>query len=367
MIRLLARSLSLLGFVGLALSSADAGTRLVHSIGRAAIANGDVTGARKSALAEALYDAAGQVRMSVRGSTLVSDAGALREESGIVVSGQLKGYQVIDERREGDHFVVEIEALAETEEGECVSSKKSDVAIGAINIRVAPGLDGRVERAGREGIEQLLDMINEHPSLRAVDDRRFNPVVRTASSVKQNMAYLAAIENYRPTPGVLRIDGTIRLERARLGNEIMSETAIEATADLAIIDTLTGAEREHIQEHALIPLDNHIWGTSIAIPSQRTGSYEDLWRQVVSRIADHVGCDSVRAVVTSVTGNRATISAGTANGVKAGDYFLVELPSETKNSWQIIRVESSGANQSVARLMKAKPAIRPNSVAVLLQ
>ena len=114
---------------------ADAGTRLVHAIGRAAIANGDVAAARKSALAEALYDAAGQVRMSVRGSTLVSDQGALREESGIVVSGQLKGYQVLEERREGDHFVVSIDALADTEDGECASSKKSDVAIGAIDVR----------------------------------------------------------------------------------------------------------------------------------------------------------------------------------------------------------------------------------------
>ena len=95
-------------FVGAALAllfcdQVMAGTRLVHAVGRAAIANGDVAGARKSALAEALYDAAGQVRMSVRGSTMVSDAGTLREESGIVVSGQLKGYQVLDERREGDH------------------------------------------------------------------------------------------------------------------------------------------------------------------------------------------------------------------------------------------------------------------------
>ena len=145
-----------------------AGTRLVHAVGRAAIANGDVAGARKSALAEALYDAAGQVRMSVRGSTMVSDAGTLREESGIVVSGQLKGYQVLDERREGDHFVVTIDALAETEEGECASSKKSDVAIGAIDIRVAPGLTGRVERQGREapGGRRLEGGHSRHAHLR---------------------------------------------------------------------------------------------------------------------------------------------------------------------------------------------------------
>jgi hypothetical protein len=346
---------------------AMAGTRLVHAVGRAAIANGDIAGARKSALAEALYDAAGQVRMSVRGSTMVSDAGTLREESGIVVSGQLKGYQVVDERREGSHFVVTIDALAEAEEGECVSSKKSDVAIGAIDIRVAPGLTGRVERQGREGVERLFSVLNEEPSLRAVDDRRFNPVTRSANAVKQNLSYLAVVENYRPTPGVLRLDGIVKLERARLGNEFVSETAIEVTADLQIVDTMTGAVRERILESAQVPLESRLWGTDFPLPSNVTGSFDDLWHQVASRVADHVGCDTVRAVVTSVSGNRATISAGAANGVKPGDYFLVELPSETKNSWQIIRVESAGANQSIARLMKPKPAIHANSVAVLLQ
>ena len=344
-----------------------AGTRLVHAVGRAAIANGDVAGARKSALAEALYDAAGQVRMSVRGSTMVSDAGTLREESGIVVSGQLKGYQVLDERREGDHFVVTIDALAETEEGECAATKKSDVAIGAIDIRVAPGLTGRVERQGREGVERLFSVLNEEPSLRAVDDRRFNPVTRSAGTVKQNLAYLAVVENYRPTPGVLRLDGVVKLERARMGNALIAETAIQATADLQIVDTMTGAVRERIVETAQVPLESRVWATDISVPSNVTGSFDELWHQVATRVADHVGCDTVRAVVTSVSGNKATISAGAANGVKPGDYFLVELPSETKNSWQIIRVESAGANQSVARLMKPKPAIRANSVAVLLQ
>ncbi|MBM3635878.1 MAG: hypothetical protein FJX04_02045 [Alphaproteobacteria bacterium] len=354
-------------FALLTLNQVMAGTRLVHAVGRAAIANGDLAGARKSALAEALYDAAGQVRMSVRGSTMVSDAGALREESGIIVSGQLKGYQVLDERREGDHFVVTINALANTEEGECGSSKKSDVAIGAIDIRVAPGLTGRVERQGREGVERLFSVLNEEPSLRAVDDRRFNPVTRSAKAVKQNLGYLAIVENYRPTPGVLRLDGIVKLERTRMSNQFVTETAIDVTADLQIVDTMTGAVRERIVERAQVPLESRVWGTNILLPPNITGSFDDLWQEVAARVADHVGCDNVRAVVTSVSGNRATLSAGTSNGVKPGDYFLVELPSETKNSWQIIRVESAGANQSVARLMKPKPIIQANSIAVLLQ
>ena len=72
-------------------------------------------------------------------------------------------------------------------------------------------------------------------------------------------------------------------------------------------------------------------------------------------------------MITQVNGNRATLSAGSVNGIKPGDFFLVELPSQDRNAWQLIRVESAGASQSVARLMKATPAIPPHSVAVLLQ
>ena len=132
--------LSSLDLILVATGSADAGTRLIHAVGRAAIAGKDIAGARKSALAEALYDAAGQVRMVVRGTSFMSNAGTLHEESGIAVSGLLKGYDVVEEHREGEHYVVTIDALAETDDSECGSVKKADIAIGAIGIRVAQGV-----------------------------------------------------------------------------------------------------------------------------------------------------------------------------------------------------------------------------------
>ena len=145
------------------------------------------------------------------------------------------------------------------------------------------------------------------------------------------------------------------------------EGSIDLTADLQLIDNVTGAVKERFSEHAKLPLDKHIWGTQINLPQEADGSFDGLWQAIAGHITDNVDCDSLRAVITSVIGNRATLSAGSSNGIKPGDFFLVELPSQDRNSWQIIRVESAGASQSVARLMKATPAVPPNSVAVLLQ
>ena len=349
------------------IGSAEAGTKLIHAVGRAAIAGKDITAARKSALAEALYDAAGQVRMVVRGTSFMSNSGAIHEESGVAVSGSLKGYQVVDEHREGEHYVVAIDALAETDDGECAATKKFDIAIGEIAVRVAPGIGGAVERQAREGIDTLIGVLKDQPSIHVIDDRRYHPVARTSSAVSQNMAYMAALSGHMTNPGAYTLTGNIDVECVRSDNPVFTEGSIDVTADLQLIDNVTGAVKERFSEHAKLPLDKHIWGTQINLPQEADGSFDGLWQAIAGHITDNVDCDSLRAVITSVIGNRATLSAGSSNGIKPGDFFLVELPSQDRNSWQIIRVESAGASQSVARLMKATPAVPPNSVAVLLQ
>ena len=351
----------------LSVGSADAGTRLIHAIGRAAIAGKDTTAARKSALAEALYDAAGQVRMVVRGSSFMSQTGTIHEESGVAVSGSLKGYQVVDEHREGDHYVVAIDALADTDDGECSSTKKSDISIGGISVRVAPNISGLVERQAREGIEALIVALKAQPTIHVLDDRRYNPVAETSTTVGQNMTYLAALAGHVSNPGAYSLSGAIHVDLVRSDNMIIGESAIEVTADLQLVDNVTGAVKDRFSEHARLALDKHVWGTDIGLPQEVDPGLDGLWNNVAEHVAGNLGCESLRAVITQVSGNRATLSAGSVNGIKPGDFFLVELPSQERNSWQLIRVESAGASQSVARLMKATPAIPPHSVAVLLQ
>jgi hypothetical protein len=346
---------------------AEAGTRLVHAVGRAAIAGKDIAAARKSALAEALYDAAGQVRMVVRGTSFLSDAGTIHEESGVAVSGLLKGYEVVDEHREGDHYVVAIDAIAETDDGECASSKKADIALGGIGVRVAPGLDGSVERRAKESIEGFIAELEGYDTLHVIDDRRFHTVAETSATVGQNTTYLEALAGHSKSPAAYTISGTLMIERTRRDTVLVGEAIVDITADLQLIDNVSGAVKETFTEHATMPLEKHMWGTGIALPQKSEGDIDALWQSVAQRIADSIGCDSLRAVILSVSGNRATLSAGSSNGVKAGDFFLVEMPSRDKNAWQLIRVESAGASQSVARLLKPSPAVHANAVAVLLQ
>ena len=348
-------------------STAYAGTRLIHAIGRAAIAGKDTTAARKSALAEALYDAAGQVRMVIRGSSFLSQAGTIHEESGIAVSGSLKGYQIVDEHREGDHYVVAIDALAEADDGECTSTKKSDISIGGIGVRVAPNIAGAVERQARGGIESLISALNEQPSIHVIDDRRYHPVAPTSATVGQNMTYLAAVAGHVSSPGAYTLAGTINLDLVRTDTVIIGSSAINVTAELQLIDNVTGAVKQNFSEHATLALDRHVWGIDIALPQKADRGLDGIWQSIAEQVSEQLGCESLRAVVTHISGNRATLSAGSVNGIKPGDFFLVELPSQERNSWQLIRVESASAGQSVARLMKAAPAIPPNSVAVLLQ
>ena len=347
--------------------SADAGTRLVHGIGRAAIAGRDVAGARKAALAEALYDAAGQVRMVVRGSSYLSNSGAIQEESGVAVSGQLKGYEVVDEHREGDHFVVAIDALAETDDGACGDTKKSDLIIGAMEVRVAPGLSGAIERRARESIEDLIALLKGSESFQITDGRAQNPVARTGASVRQNLSYLARLNGYSPNPGGYLLSASLKVGRSRSDNWMIEETAADLSATIRLTDTATGAVIETFEEHGRLTLDRHLAYVDLPVPGAKNHDFNALWQSVVNRIGERIGCDSLRAVVTSVSGARATLSVGSANGVKAGDYFLVEMPGGTRNGWQLIRVEETAATSSMARLMKPKPSILPNTVAVLLQ
>jgi Flagellar assembly protein T, N-terminal domain len=345
----------------------SAATKLIHATGRAAIANNDIAGARKGALAEALYDAAGQVRMVVRGSSLLSEVGTIHEESGMAVSGLLKGYEVVEEHREGAHYVVTIDALAEMDDGECASTKKAELVVGGLAVRIAPGIRGAAERDTRESIEGLIETLRQRATLHVVDDRKFNPSVATNTSVSQNMGYLSLVSGHTTNPGGYTLTGTIRAEITRSNSFAVEENVVEITADLQLVDNATHAVKDVYSHSANLPLGKHVWGIDVDIPQQNISSFEALWSDVADWISDRVGCDSLRAVVTGVSAGRVTLSAGAVNGIKAGDVFLVELPSGGKNAWQVLRVDQVSSTQSVARLMKPKPAILPNSEAVLLQ
>ena len=117
-----------------------------------------------------------------------------------------------------------------------------------------------------------------------------------------------------------------------------------------------------------IQIANRLWGTEIDISEEDAPTnLAPLWSAIEARLEDRLGCQPLRAVITSISADRATLSVGSEQGVKAGDYFLVEFMANSQNAWQLMRVEQASPTASSARFMKATTGIRVNALATLLQ
>ena len=150
---------------------AEAATRVVKAQGTAAMVGNDTTAARKGALAEALYDAAGRTNMSVRGASHLSTQGVATEETTMLVQGKIKDYQVVDERREGNRYVVVIEALIDNAEESCKTGRRFDLELRHMRVRVAPGLSGHTQRMADDSVARALETMQDNAMFR-IEDRR---------------------------------------------------------------------------------------------------------------------------------------------------------------------------------------------------
>ncbi len=363
---LLASCLGLLCSV--ASGPALSGTKLIRAEGRASIAGNNIDTARKAALAEALYDAAGQVRMVVRGASYLSSAGTIKEDTGIAVEGLLKGYQVVDERREGSRYLVSIEALADTDDSECTSRKRADIAIAPISVQVAHGLSGVDERMAHESLERFLGDLKASDSWRVTDDRNIYGKTSAGAGAPKVDRYTALLKGYTTSAAGFTLSGRLVVERDRADNLALNKTDLVATATLQLIDNYTGGTVETIREKSKIQIANRVWGTEIDISEEDAPTnLAPLWSAIEARLEDRLGCQPLRAVITSINADRATLSVGSEQGVKAGDYFLVEFMANSQNAWQLMRVEQASPTASSARFMKATTGIRVNALATLLQ
>jgi hypothetical protein len=199
MIGMRARLLPLLiALAAASITSAQAGMQVVRGEGRAVISGKDVTAARKAALADALYDAAGKLGTRVRGASLLNQ-GVLREESGALVDGRFKTYSVVHEGREGSAFVVTIEAVGETE-GESCSGKRADLDMRAVSVRAAPGIQGHVLRTVTEGINRGVALLSEGEAFRVADQRHLPQIRGGERNNSSQYDYAAQLTDSRPSP-----------------------------------------------------------------------------------------------------------------------------------------------------------------------
>jgi len=368
------RPLAFIISVGLTFAAcvqAHAGYRVVQGEGRAVIGGKDLASARKAALAEALHDAAGKLQSHVRGFSQVDANGAIREESTTLVEGRFSRYRVLFEGREGGSFVVRIEALGVSEQEAC-AGKRVDLDMRAVQIRVAQGIQGHVQRNVTEGVSRGMAMLSDGVAFRVSDQRSLPAIGGSERSHYSQYDYMGQLTNKLPSPAGYSMSGQIIVETARRDGMVTNVTDVVVRLSFTVKDNYTGA-RVHEIRRVLVVADRRgimglesLMGLTAARASQPQIDTTPLFEEVRQDLEDALACKPLRAVVLEEEGGRVSLSVGLEHGVEKGDYFLVTLPNAPKE-WQVIRIEDATPSRSIASAMKSKPGIPVNALATLMR
>ena len=350
------------GLVG----AASAGYRVVQGQGRAAIAGTDVASARKAALAEALYDAAGKLQTKVRGVSTQQSSGRILEESSALVEGRFKGYHIVQERREGAAFVVSIEAIGDDEAASC-DGKRVDIDVRQIGVRIAPGLQGHVVSAINESLSRAAHILGQGNSFRVADQRWLANLKGAERFNASHSDYYGQLLGEVPGPAGYSLSGNIVVERERRDNLVANITDVMVTVSLKLRDNFSGVHVADIVKQAKFSDRRSLFGMDEAFISQPRVNLAPLFSQVQVELEHLLACRPLRAMVLESRGGRLVLSVGQEHGVNAGDYFLVTLPGSSSAAWQIVRIDDVEVNRSFAKALKANPTVPANSLAVMMR
>ncbi len=363
---LLAVGISLAAF-----AQAHAGQRFVQGEGRAIIAGKDMSTARQAALADALYDAASKLDSRVRGISLVDTDGALKEESSTLVAGRFSGYHILFEGREGAAFIVRIEAIGLTDEENC-GGKRVDLDIREISTRVAPGIQGQVQRNVAEGLSRGIASLAEGNGYQISDQRHLRQTPGDERTHRSQYDYMAQLTNSLPSAGGYSVSGGIIVERVRRDSALVNVTDIVVRMTLTLKDNFTGARIKDIHREMVVPDQRSVFGWESVIGLTAAPHIQPridlapLFDEIREDLDEELACKPLRALVRASNKGEIVLSVGIEHGVQRGDYFLVTLPNTT-NEWQVIRIDDVTPTQSLARTMKAKPGIPANAIATLMR
>lgn len=341
---------------------AAAGLRVVQGEGYAAIAGNDVARARKAALAEALYNAAGRVKTKIRGAGHLDTRGVMTEESSMLVEGSLRDHRIVQEYREGSRYVVIVEALAETDGSAC-GTKRVDLDVRPIAVQVAPGLPGHVLRAARESVDRAVQGLAAGSNFRATDNRDISLAGGTEAA---RTDYASLLHGGAPNPSGYSISGRLLVERRRQANLLGENVDIVATLTLRLRDNVDGSTVDTITVTRDFNERSRLFGT----PFETGSSAVDLspvWQAAVAELDAKLGCRPLRAKVLDVNSGFVTLSVGTEHGIRKGDYFLLDLPGRRRGDWQVIQIEEASATMAQGRTLKPAPAVPVDAMATLLQ
>ena len=354
-----------------AFAQAHAGYRVVQGEGRVVIGGKDLASAKKAALADALHDAAGKLQSHVRGASLVDTQGAIREESTILVEGRFSRYHVLFEGREGESFVVRIEAIGVSEQEACVG-KRVDLDMRAVRIRSAQGIQGHVQRNVTEGVSRGMAMLADGNAFRVADQRWLPAISGSERSHYSQNDYMGQLTNTLPSPAGFSVSGEIIVELVRRDGIVTNVTDVVVRLAFTVKDNYTGARVNEIRRE-LVVADRRtmmgiesLMGLTASNAAQPKIDMTPLFEQVREDLEEALACKPLRAMVLGDDEGKISLSVGLEHGVQQGDYFLVTLPN-TKNEWQVIRIEDATPSRSIARAMKAKPGIPVNALATLMR
>lgn len=354
-----------------ALVQASAGERVVEGEGRAVIAGKDLSSARKSALADALYDAASKLESHVRGVSLMDTGGAIKEESSTLVGGRFSGYHILFEGREGNSFIVRIEARGVTEEEAC-GGKRVDLDIRQIRTRVAPGVQGHVKGNVAEGLSRGVALLGDGTAFRIGDQRHLRQTPGDERTNRSQYDYMAQMTNSLPSQAGFSLSGDVIVERTRRDGAFTNVTDIVVRVVLTLKDNYTGARIQDIRRELVVPDRRsllgweNIVGVTAARPAQPHVDLAPLFEQVRDDLESELACKPLRAMVQEAGKGEIVLSVGLEHGVARGDYFMVTLPNAS-NEWQVIRIDDVTPTRSVARTLKSKPGIPVNALATLMR
>jgi len=349
----------------LGLATAQAAPRYVKGEGRAPMRGKDIGAARQAALANALYDAAGQLGTKVKGVNITDRGVVVRDESIQLVEGRFQAYRVVFEAQEGSNYVVHIEAIGR-DEGESCDGKRVDLDMREVRLKVAPGIQGHVQRDVQEGVTRGVAILNDSDAFRVSDQRHLRAVAGGERNNRSQYDYMAQMTDSRPAPAGYSLSGEIIVERSRRDFIVAEWTDISVTLTLKLKDNFTGAQIGQIRKNSKVADQRMPYGFQGAFHAQPHVNLAGMFESLRADLEEKLACQPLRAVVQDSHAGRIMLSVGLEHGVNEGDYFLVNL-TNGRQDWQVVRIEDASPNQSVARAMKSTPAIPVNSIARLMR
>jgi len=362
------RPLAFIFAVGMSLAAftqAQAGQRLVQGEGRAVISGKDLSVARKAALADALYDAATKLQSHVRGASLIDTRGVLQEESSMLVGGRFSGYHILFEGREGGAFIVRIEAVGVTDEEAC-GGKRVDLDIREIRTRVAPGIQGQVQRNVAEGLSRGLARLGDGTVFRIADQRHLRQTPGDERTKRSQYDYMAQMTSSQPSAAGFSLSGGIIVETVRRDTALTNVTDIAVRLSMTIKDNYTGARIKDINQEIMVADRRSVFGLESLVGLTAATPPQPHVDRVLEDLETELACKPLRALVQESDKGEVILSVGLEHGVSRGDYFLVTLPNAS-SEWQVIRIDDVTPSQSIARTLKAKPGIPVNALATLMR